>query len=128
MKALFDKTKYTKWYVTEKGEVFSLSSYNKNNKNMYTKIAGYLHKRGYIYIRTTNKNHQLHRLVASAFIDNPENKPCINHVDGNKKNNNPENLIPLCPTHHMYWHSRYRQEVKPLIDEYIKNFKLIKIE
>jgi len=54
---------------------------------------------------------------------NEEKIVAVHHYDGNKKNNKPENLIPLCPTHHTYWHSRFRQEVKPTIDEYIRNFK-----
>lgn len=55
-----------------------------------------LSEKGYVVVHLS-VNHQLfyrqvHRLVAEAFIPNPENKPQINHKDGNKQNNNVENL------------------------------------
>ena len=53
-------------------------------------------KKGYLFVRLSknNKGHEgkVHRLVAQAFIDNPKNKPQVDHIDGNKQNNNVNNL------------------------------------
>lgn len=46
----------------------------------------------------------------------------VHHMDENKNNCSPSNLIPLCPTHHQYVHSRYKDEVLPMIKEYVKKF------
>lgn len=90
-RALFDKTKYTKWYITDSGDILSKTSYHSDNT--LNKIRPNINKnRGYLYARTSNKNYQIHRLVASAFIPNPDNKPQVNHIDGNKLNNHVSNL------------------------------------
>ena len=52
--------------------------------------------RGYYRVGLTKNNKQkhfsIHRLVAEVFIPNPQNKPQVNHIDGNKQNNSVENL------------------------------------
>ena len=46
------------------------------------------------------------------------------HLDGDRCNNDPENLIPVCTTHHKYCHhTDYYYIVKECIDEYIEKFK-----
>ena len=48
----------------------------------------------------------------------------VHHLDHDKKNNDPSNLIPLCPTHHQYWHSRYKNLIEDMILNYIKQWKI----
>lgn len=47
---------------------------------------------GYKFVRIGPKTYPVQRVVAMAFIPNPENKPQVNHIDGNKTNNAVSNL------------------------------------
>lgn len=64
-----------------------------------------LNNRGYLSVVVRRKTHMLHRLVAQIFIPNPEGKPFVNHIDGNKRNNDVENL-EWCTTAENNHHAR----------------------
>jgi len=58
-----------------------------------------------------------------CVICGEKNVVAVHHMDGDKHNSSPENLIPLCPTHHAYWHSKYRHIIEEQVKLYIKKFK-----
>lgn len=59
-------------------------------------IASHIGPRGYyeinIYLNGERVHKKVHRIVATSFLDNTENKPSIDHIDGNKLNNTLLNL------------------------------------
>lgn len=62
-------------------------------KTLGPKVLGRnYYSNGYQFYGISNKGFLVHRLVAKAFIPNPENKRCVNHKDGDKTNNCVENL------------------------------------
>lgn len=83
-----------KYYVSRKGDVFSMISYLNTGKIKVLK--SHVKKSGYVeinlFFQGKAKSSRVHRLVAEAFIPNPNNYPVINHKDEIKSNNNLSNL------------------------------------
>ena len=59
-----------------------------NNRIVKPQING----KGYLRVSIGGHLQFVHRLVANAYVPNPENKPQVNHIDGNKLNNHADNL------------------------------------
>jgi hypothetical protein len=79
----FEITGKQNYFVSNKGSF-------KNNKGVIKN--DYKYNTGYKRIHINNKNYLLHSLVALTFLENPENKEFVNHIDGNKLNNELANL------------------------------------
>lgn len=107
-------------------------------KPSLNKVVNYL----YIGLHKNGKytNSRIHRLVAEAFIPNPENKKEVNHINGDKLNNSVENLewnTPLENTRNAFknGHNSKRiklnfkkiKEIKELSEKGMKNSEIAKI-
>ncbi len=81
MKDLKENNNYI---IYEDGKLFS----KKRNKFLIpVKLPN-----GYLHYSINGTKLPIHRLLGTNFIDNPENLPCINHIDGNRTNNQLSNL------------------------------------
>lgn len=89
------------YQISNLGNVKSLDRYvkQKDNKIKHIKekmLTSHDNNRGYLAVNLSKdgktKTHTVHRLIATAFIPNPENKPCIDHINAIRTDNRIENL------------------------------------
>lgn len=84
------------WKPIESFENYKVSTSGRVKNTTTDKMLKLNSKGGYLGVSLVNgfnrKNFKVHRLVALAFIPNPENKTDVNHIDKNKHNNNISNL------------------------------------
>ena len=101
-----------KYLVTDIGEIFN----SKRGKKLKPKLT----KFGYYEVALSNQQNgvrsvtykSMHRLVAEYFLDNPDNLPQVNHIDGNKLNNHISNL-EWCSAKHNIQHAWKNGLAKP---------------
>ena len=115
------------YQVSNLGNVRSITRVIKREGSDYT-IKGrvlrlHLDKHGYYNANLTkDKVHRtvkVHRLVANAFIENPSNKPEVNHKDCNPKNNSVDNLEWCTHYENMEW--MHRQGRAKRTDEWLEH-------
>lgn len=71
--------------ITEDGRVFNL-------KWGHREVKPQPNGKGYMRVHIAGRLRFVHRLVAEKYVPNPDGKPCVNHIDGNKRNNSASNL------------------------------------
>lgn len=85
-----------KYLISNKGNIKSIGTYNSCKTNKLLKLYKKKGRNGYLQVRLYDNNRaktiEIHTLVARAFISNPNNFKCINHLNGDKTDNNVENL------------------------------------
>ena len=55
-------------------------------------VSQFVERTGYVCVKLNREKYYYHRILARHFIPNPDNLPCVDHIDRNKTNNSIENL------------------------------------
>lgn len=104
------------YQISNLGRVRSLDRIDSLGRKQIGRILNGINARGYVRVslkkNSNNQGARVHRLVAMAFIDNPENKPYVNHKDENKNNNNVDNLEWVTAEENTNWGTGIERRAK----------------
>lgn len=114
------------YQVSNLGRVKSLERLSKNLSHIKEKIMTPQFKRGYYHILFNKKCYRVHRLVAQAFIPNPNSLPEVNHINGIKTDNRVDNLEWVSHDTNMKHASQIINHMGSAINQYNLNGEFIK--
>ena len=111
---------YDNYYIYDNGDVLNINT----NKI----LSGSIGNNGYKYYRLSKNNHKkmfyVHRLVAEHFVENIKKLPVVNHKDGNKLNNNVDNLEWVSYSDNVkHFHKKIKKEKNKKIQKYCGNLE-----
>ena len=93
------------YYIKEDGRVYNKKI--KKHLHLYEKTGGYLYvcliSKDVDGIIKKKEYKRVHRIVATAYCENKENKPYVNHIDENRQNNHYKNLEWVTPKENNLW-------------------------
>ena len=141
---ILEGAKRNKYQLFTNGEIIALGRVGARGYTVKDKKLKPCIRNGYLSyslnLEGKTKYYYLHRLIAQNFIPNPDNLPCVNHKDGDKLNNNIDNLEwcsysqnnkhafehnlkqPTILEHEKHWNAKLTEEdVEWIRQHYIKN-------
>lgn len=141
---ILEGAKRNKYQLFINGEIIALGRVGARGYTVKDKKLKPCIRNGYLSyslnLEGKTKYYYLHRLIAQNFIPNPANLPCVNHKDGDKLNNNIDNLEwcsysqnnkhafehnlkqPTILKHEKHWNAKLTEEdVEWIRQHYIKN-------
>lgn len=111
------------YQVSDQGRVRSLKFGKERILKPIRHLSGYLNVS--LCKNREHKMYKVHRLVAQAFIPNPDNLPQVNHKDENKENNSVQNLEWCDAKYNINYGTRNQRYSKPVL-QYTKSGAFVK--